>query len=95
MQTVQPLVMCPPARPHCSTVRKEPVHSCFCQNRVASWQCAQRPATARRGAGAGTHLTSMMTMTEWEEDVREGEAKNHKAHNLKELFRRADLDGYP
>jgi hypothetical protein len=37
----------------------------------------------------------MMTMTEWEEDVREGEAKNHKAHNLKELFRRADLDGYP
>ena len=39
----------------------------------------------------------MITMTEWEEDlgevVREGEAKNAKAHNLKELFKRADLDG--
>ena len=27
------------------------------------------------------------------EVVREGEAKNAKAHNLKELFKRADLDG--
>ncbi|KAK9831857.1 hypothetical protein WJX81_002485 [Elliptochloris bilobata] len=48
-------------------------------------------------AGRSSDLTSMITMTEWEEDggddIREGEAKSAKAQNLKELFKRADLDG--
>ena len=85
-----------PARIHCPGVHRGQVHQCSCPRRGASWQCVQRRTSARRSPGAGKELTSMITMTEWEDDVREvreGEAKNHKAQNLRELFKRADLDG--
>ena len=53
-----------------------------------------RHGTLTRQAGGGSGPTSMITMTQWEEDVsQDGEEKGAKAQNMKELFRRADLDG--
>ena len=71
-------------------------HTC---QRSKVWRCAARcsPHHLARRAGRSPDLTSMITMTEWEEDMgdvaRKGEAKNARAQNLRELFKRADLDG--
>ena len=73
-------------------------HVCQWSN---AWQCAARRSPRRLIRRGGRRLdlasSTMITMTEWEEDmgdvVREGEATNAKAQNLKELFKRADLDG--
>lgn len=55
---------------------------------------AMRHGAMTRQAGGGSGPTSMITMIQWEEDVsQDGEEKGAKAQNMKELFRRADLDG--